>query len=289
MKGINLPAQGKTARRVDVTRRTPYLGEGKVVPPPGLGPGTSRLAGGCSLPMSYRGWTLWVGAGGCWGCYSRPRLQASPPVHDLARSRAFASVSHPAYVLSSDALTYVGRVFPALGESLPADGDRRYAVDMSNSVAEERRRLRNRLTQLDDERVKITYALEVLDRIEPETATSAARSTRTDRPAGSSILGARPGGTFERAVRIINSSGRTWRVEELVHAMREDGWSAQVRSEVETVRSALSRAVRDGLVTRLSQGVYAPPEPTPPLDQAADETPQDADAKVQSHDDEVPV
>ncbi len=136
---------------------------------------------------------------------------------------------------------------------------------MTNTVADERRRLRDRLVQLDDERSKIEYALSVLDRIEPEVLASGAgttRTTRTTRPrmdsGAGAVTAARPGGTFERAVRVINSSERTWRVEELIGAMREDGWTARVESEAETVRSALSRAVRDGLISRWSHGVYGP-------------------------------
>ncbi len=130
---------------------------------------------------------------------------------------------------------------------------------MTNTVADERRRLRDRLAQLDDERTKIEYALTVLDRIEPEASVppaGARRGTPLDRPG--MALGARPGGTFDRAVKIVNSSERTWRVDELVQAMREDGWTARVESEAETVRSALSRAVRDGLISRWSHGVYGP-------------------------------
>jgi hypothetical protein len=134
--------------------------------------------------------------------------------------------------------------------------------DMTNTVADERRRLHDRLLQLDDERAKITFALGVLDRIEPEAATSrsaVARASRADRVDRSgTALGARRGGTLEHAVRVVNATAKTWRVEELVPAMRADGWTAQVESDVETVRSALSRAVRDGLISRISQGVYGP-------------------------------
>jgi hypothetical protein len=136
---------------------------------------------------------------------------------------------------------------------------------MAHTVSDERRRLTDRLAQLDEERGHIAYALSVLDRIDPDaeqaeppSGSSSAPQSRVSRTAQDGTARGRPGGTYERAVRVVNSSGRAWQVEELIPALRQDGWSAQVDNEINAVRSALSRAVRDGLVSRPKQGLYAP-------------------------------
>jgi hypothetical protein len=135
---------------------------------------------------------------------------------------------------------------------------------MANTVSDERRRLRDRLAQLDEERGHIAYALSVLDRIDPDAehadppSGSSAPQSRVSRSAQDGATKGRPGGTFERAVRVVNSSGRAWQVEDLIPALRQDGWSAQVDNEINAVRSALSRAVSQGLVSRPKQGLYAP-------------------------------
>lgn len=135
----------------------------------------------------------------------------------------------------------------------PTEG---YPHAMTNAVADERRRLRERLGELDAERGHISYTLAVLDRLAPGEVQPATR--RHARAGRRKTKTGHPGGTLDRAVRAITSSGRAWRVDELVSAMRDDGWSANVANETETVRSALSRAVRDGLVDRVGQGLYAP-------------------------------
>jgi hypothetical protein len=141
---------------------------------------------------------------------------------------------------------------------------------MADKVEVELNRLRNRVAQLtreaerlkleldrvQDEHGKIDYALSVLERVTgADTGTDSDHepAVQPDRP---KPLRRRSRGTYDQAVRTINSSTRTWRVEELVRQMREDGWDVEVKNEVETVRAALSRAVSAGEVTRTSYGVY---------------------------------
>ncbi len=123
-------------------------------------------------------------------------------------------------------------------------------------LTQEAERLARELDRVQDERGKVNYALEVLERL-------SATGTETDsdhepavQPDSPKPLRRRSRGTYDLAVRTINSSTRTWRVEELVRQMREDGWDVEVKNAVETVRAALSRAVSAGEVTRTSYGVY---------------------------------
>ncbi len=150
-------------------------------------------------------------------------------------------------------------------------------LGMANVVEAELKRLRNRVAQLareaerltlelnrvQDEQGKIDYALSVLERV-------AGAGTGTDgdhepavQPDSPKPPRRRSRGTYDLAVRTINGSTRTWRVEELVHQMREDGWDVDVKNEVETVRAALSRAVAAGEITRTSYGVYGPKRGVP--------------------------
>jgi hypothetical protein len=139
---------------------------------------------------------------------------------------------------------------------------------MTNTVAAERQRLRARLAELDAEHERIMFALSVLDRIDAADTSeqkSTNRRSEDHRIAGSSPAGVRPGGTLDRAVAIINESDRAaWTPDELLVAMRENGWAAQVENEVETVRSALSRATRQGLIARVAHGMYGPLRPNEP-------------------------
>ena len=107
------------------------------------------------------------------------------------------------------------------------------------------------------------YTLDVLNRIEPEPETqsdSPRRARQVTDPAARIAGPGRPypGGTYDRAVRLINSSGHAWQVEDLVEALRRGGWDAQVDNPVETLRSALSRATRDRQIARQAKGVYGP-------------------------------
>lgn len=126
----------------------------------------------------------------------------------------------------------------------------------NTTVSDERRRLRDRLADLDAERGHIAYALSVLDRIDSDAQDAAGPMPQA--PRRRQTVTPRVGGTFEHAVRMVNSSGRTWQVEDLVEAMKQDGWAADVASPLDTVRSSLSRAVKAGQITRPRQGVYAP-------------------------------
>lgn len=144
---------------------------------------------------------------------------------------------------------------------------------MTTSVADERARLRERLAHLDQERGQIDFALRVLDRLDPDgSSTSDPPSQRGDGGSRRKSPTGRSGGTLDRAVYVINGSDHAWRIDELINAMRQNGWTTQVANEVETVRSALSRAVRDGLVERLEQGVFAPKRSSGAITDAAGET-----------------
>ncbi len=148
----------------------------------------------------------------------------------------------------------------------------------------ERDKIRVRLAELDAERDKITYALEVLDRVSsdadspispasgPESAKPPVLVERTPtrtyvlrRPQRSaeSVRDAlerlKPGGTADymlRALMHFRETGIPQEVEAIVERMREIGWRASVANPVESVRAALSRAVRDGLVRRAGYGRY---------------------------------
>jgi len=143
-----------------------------------------------------------------------------------------------------------------------------YSVGMTNTVEVELNRLRNRVAQLtreaerltlelnrvQDEQGKIAYAVSVLERV---AGTDSGHEPAVQ-PDSSKPLRHRSRGTYDLAVRTINGSTRTWRVEDLVRQMREDGWDVEVKNETETVRAALSRAVAAGEVARPSYGVYGP-------------------------------
>ncbi len=148
-----------------------------------------------------------------------------------------------------------------------------YCGVMANGVEIERERLRDRLAELtaeaerlardldrvQDERGKIDYALSVLERVtETATARTGSGHEPADRPDSPKPVRRRSRQTYDLAVQTINSSTRTWRVDELVRQMREDGWDVEVKNETETVRAALSRAVADGDVARPGYGVYGP-------------------------------
>lgn len=64
--------------------------------------------------------------------------------------------------------------------------------------------------------------------------------------------------TRKIALEVINSSGRSWRVPELVREMRASGWDVEVKDEESTVREMLSRALLDGDIARPGYGVYGP-------------------------------
>jgi Transcriptional regulator, AbiEi antitoxin len=150
-------------------------------------------------------------------------------------------------------------------------------------------------TRLEIERGQVVFALGVLDRIAPEvTASGSGSSSRAAEPApdvdvdveivstragdggvdfvgrtpsGDKLIGqvkrwakARPGGSLDHILRIITASNRSWRAEDLVPEMVEQGWDAGgVENAVEAVRAALSRATREGLIERVGHGLYARP------------------------------
>lgn len=153
---------------------------------------------------------------------------------------------------------------------------------MGNPVVEaERRRQLARLAEIEAELAKmnaerghIAYTLTALDRMDQESADSSSVSKeRQTQPSPREISGAArrrrtrtnppPGSTLGRALKVINGSDRGWKPEEVVSAMRQEGWEAEVKNELETVRTALARAVSDGLIERRDFGVYGrlPQEP----------------------------
>ncbi len=134
---------------------------------------------------------------------------------------------------------------------------------MRTTVADERARLHERLAELDRERDQIVFALGVLDRIDSATPTTVSRAVKVSDSASATRTqrqpGVRPGGSFEHAVRIITDSQQHWRAEDLVPVMRANGWAADVADELQTVRTALARATKAGLIVRVGPGTYAKP------------------------------
>jgi hypothetical protein len=122
------------------------------------------------------------------------------------------------------------------------------------TVSDERARLQARLSELDDERKQIEYALTVLGRVEEP-------SRRRKR-----ISNGGPS-TVDLAVDLINADdARTWRVNDVIEALEAKGWGANIGDKTSAVRTSLTRALERGLIARLGQGeyvslVYAPAKP----------------------------
>lgn len=142
--------------------------------------------------------------------------------------------------------------------AIPVEVERNRLRARVAHLTREAERLKGELDRIQDEQGKIDYALSVLERLaETATGTDSGHEPAVQ-PDNPKPLRRRSRGTYELAVQTINDSTRTWRVDELVRQMREDGWDAEVKNATETVRAALSRAVSAGAVTRTSYGVYGP-------------------------------
>lgn len=115
-----------------------------------------------------------------------------------------------------------------------------------DDLAAARGKLQAEIDDLGREADQVMYALAVLERIEVD-----------DEPAPRRVR--RMGATTEYVVRALAKIGRGAEVDEVLGVMRHEGWSAQPDNPIETVRAALSRAVRDGLAIRSAYGVYELP------------------------------
>jgi hypothetical protein len=124
---------------------------------------------------------------------------------------------------------------------------------MANSVGTERERLKARLAQLDEERGHILYAMAVLDRLVTTSEVAGERNTEQLPTVRHHSVP-----TLEAAVKAVNAADKVLRAEEALPLMRAQGWTQQVENEMETVRSALSRAYRMDLIERIGHGQYAP-------------------------------
>ncbi len=137
---------------------------------------------------------------------------------------------------------------------------------MRPTLAGERARLHARLAELDRERGQIAFALSVLDRLGADDTASSGSARATTRVSGPNLAPRgrqqpemRSGGSVEHAIRAITESHRTWRAEDLLPVMRANGWAAEVADELQTVRTALARATKAGLIVRVGPGTYANP------------------------------
>ncbi len=121
-------------------------------------------------------------------------------------------------------------------------------------VAQERAKLRNRLAELQAEIDHIHYALAVLDRIGVEAAD---RSVDLALPPAARATVGGSGSTFAVAVRVItNDASRTWQQDDLLPEMERQCWGEGVRDKLNALRSALSRAVKQGVIERVGHGRY---------------------------------
>ncbi|MEO6503508.1 MAG: hypothetical protein ABIQ09_16555, partial [Jatrophihabitantaceae bacterium] len=66
----------------------------------------------------------------------------------------------------------------------------------------------------------------------------------------------RRGGTSAFAVRALYQTTEEQRVEGIIERMKAMGWKSEADNEVESVRAALSRIVKDGVGRRAGYGKY---------------------------------
>jgi DNA-binding transcriptional regulator PaaX len=55
---------------------------------------------------------------------------------------------------------------------------------------------------------------------------------------------------------IVSANGREWPVVELLQAMLDQGWETQSAEPINTVRTAISRLVKRGVLQRTGVGTY---------------------------------
>lgn len=144
----------------------------------------------------------------------------------------------------------------------------------------ERDKLQRELAEMAAERDRIAFALSVLDRIDSDTDTGRSLEGRASTRRSSRRVGA----TTEHLLKALDSIGRPTAVEAIIPAMREHGWAAEPSNPVETVRAALSRAVRDGHAVRLAVGTYGLPNWTTPVPAVSDVDVQQAAAETDAAD-----
>lgn len=111
--------------------------------------------------------------------------------------------------------------------------------------------LRHQLTVAETEREKLAFGLSLLERIAP----AAGRATRVVNRKRSTT---RQGGTSTFMLKAVAELGAPVVVEAIVDKMRELGWESETDNPIDAVRAALSRALREGLVTRPQHGKYGP-------------------------------
>lgn len=142
---------------------------------------------------------------------------------------------------------------------------------MADPIALERARLTARLEELREEEAHIRYTLDVLARLGSASAVASSGSGDQVRrvfndaamqSARQAVATINRGRTAQFAIDAVTADDNLKRVDDVIASMREAGWDPDVANEVETVRAALSRAVKDGRIARRGHGLYGPIKPT---------------------------
>lgn len=134
----------------------------------------------------------------------------------------------------------------------------------ADPLSAERTRLTARLAELEAEQNMIRYTLSVLDRLVTDDGHPAGVNDAVESRMRAYL---RRGGTSAFAVRAIYQGAEPQRVEILIERMHALGWTSEAENEVESVRAALSRIVKDDVAHRVGHGMYAP---NPALSDALD-------------------
>jgi hypothetical protein len=151
-------------------------------------------------------------------------------------------------------------------------------------------KLQQELNELALKRERIAFTLSVLDDIEtPASAGAIREGEAARRPVAMKAARRRLGGTTEYILKALEALGVPAAVEhQMIPAMREQGWTAQPVNAVETVRAALSRATRDGLVVRVGTGLYGLPEWSTGISDGEQAQPDDDAAETDADTDDLP-
>jgi len=136
-----------------------------------------------------------------------------------------------------------------------------YPVLMT-TISVERGRLRQRLTELDDERGHIDYALKVLDRIDGTFSSergSNETAFSTGQPTVQPLSTATSPSSVDKAVAAMDAEPlREWRLDDLVAASQALGWdTSTVKNPREALRAGVLRAVGMGRAKKVGFGRYA--------------------------------